>query len=658
MAENDGWVDVPEEDAQWVDVPEDTVAPVAEKAPVAAKAPVQDQFKTKPPVSAISTPGETGLMDRLKDPSQWVDAGDRALTNFLEGSTMGVAGAVQPYVNAAVDEINPFTESATMPERIEANRKAWNAKLDPALTAAASVVPSIALGPASLASNAASNLMMNSREQDRVNKDLFDGDNAVDNTQATALMTLAPPALGEFGRTGGVTLNALKNTNFANWIKQSANSMAGRSVGLNKSVLNNLPLDAPQTIGQVLNDKKIPMWGDDAASLLPKLKEELSASGAEMGDVLRTADTATGGTGRDIRAQVAARRAAVEDAQLAKKNDLLFQAGKHDEMSKSHIGQIQDLMGETADDVNRTADGLGTEIEVEQKFRRKFAEEIKNRSGQAPDRVPEDVTGLAAVDPKKRIKAADVAADEAVPLDPREMTKELGFDAHSFVDRAEKELLPALSDPALSGLKVKTEKLLKLYRDRAEKGMSFSEGNKMKSVLASTIRKFQDAKADQKVKLDLQRMIDDALEEQLAPVVGTDRFKNYVKAKSDYGALKESTKADSGLIRKEAGNMPFGLMETAGGGAIGNLIGNLAGQGTLGAVLGAAAPMAVKRGRTHGPAAAAATLRGLSDLMQSGAAQGPIEDMAKTRAAVRGLGPERVQAFIEWLESKRKPEDE
>ncbi len=757
-------------------------------APVAAKpltlAEGGGVLSGKPgPVAPAAKPESRFSLGKL------ADAAERAATNTLEGVTFGGAGAVVPYINAAVDELNPFSESKDFGDRVAEQRQQYNSKLDPVATAAATVAPSMLLGPVGLAADGALNTLMSARESDRQGKSLIDPNNAVDTAGTAALMTALPPAAGQAARSAGHTVDALKNAGFAKWLRETANSMASRAVGLNKSQLNQLPIDAPQTIGQVLNDKKIFSEGSKATDFTEPLRAAKREAGESMGDVLRTADSVTGGSGADIRAVSGSRKAA--DAHEMVKNRLLQDAlasrigsrvsqgragmeaatrtaGEANQtLNRNHLTEVLDLVGSAQDDASRAA-GLRSDVaaatkndllfdagKVEQRqlaqadaarntvgeaedFAKArmspVAPTVRARAELAPNRVPDvdaiapapdalgSPTPLSAIPARARPEAAEALAssiaaekvpvpevadlararapgapdvptprepnipavdlarpetfaaagdrskdlqrihtDEVTqsvarePADPRSFSEGLGFNAHQFVDRAEREILPALADPALAGLKAKTERLLSAYRNRANSGMSFSEGNKMKSVLQSTIRKFQDAKADQSVKLDLQRIIDDALEEQLASVVGDDAFRQFVKGKADYGALANASKANNQLIRKEAGNMPLGLMETVGTGAIGSMLGNTIGAlpGAVGTAVGLAAPHAIRQTRVRGPATAARMLDRTARFIEDVAANAPTGDAAAglSPALVKALGPDRIDQFKEWLNS-------
>lgn len=756
-------------------------------------------------------PEEPGFFERIPESL------DRAAVNMLEGVTFGGAGAVAPYVNAAIDEINPFTESKDFRDRVKERKAQWDSKVDPVLSAAASLPMSGPLKGVGLAGDLALNGLMSLRNQELQGKDLSDPDNLVDAGQSTAVMSLAPPVVGELGRTVMKSLEPLKP--LAGVVRKGANRMASRAVGLTKAQLNNLPIDAPDTMGAKLNEKGILSIGDTAESIAPKIAAEKATAGEAMGDVLRTADAQTGGSGAEIRAVTgnrqamdaqervkdALRRKALEariganasmgrsrlealeaaakqkqdvlsnnqltqvqdlvsgisddvaratekrgDVKTAVENTLLFDAGKLDERqlaqadeARSFADAVRKAMSETErqslapegslgylaakeldvrsripgmvpDRIPDTSavvpppDALGETVtlaslppqarpEAAGRFADEFAkanvpvpslvDEVASRAGALPDRVPSDLAarevaekfGGPVADRPETFAAAgegsktllksytdDATKSTMPPVDPRSFSEGLGFDAHKFVDRARQELLPALSDPALSGLKAKTERLLAAYEKRANQGMSFSEGNKMKSVLQSTIRKFQDAKADQKVKLDLQRMIDDALEDQLQSVVGSDKFRQFVKAKGDYGVFANAGKANNQLIRKEAGNMPVGLVELMSGGAgagTGALIGNMVGGGPAGAALGAVAgPLAARGIRTHGPAAAAASLNGVARYLEAPgqlgtALKGLGGGQITTEAVVRALGPEKANQFFEWLKSQGPGED-
>lgn len=629
------------------------------------------------PVAAAPAPAPKapGMGERV------LQALDRAAVNTLEGPTFGAMGAAAPYINAAVDEINPFAPSMDFKDRVKQRRAEWNSKVDPMLAGAASMPVGGALRKIGLAAGTALNAAMVARNKDVEGKDIFNPDEAVDGAQTTALMSLAPPVAGEAWRT--VSKYADDAAPFVELLRKGGNRAASSAVGMTKAQLNNLPVDAPDTIGGVLNAKKLLESGDTAETIAPKLKEAKTAVGGEMGGVLRSADEASGGSGAAVREVVENRRAL--DAQERVKDALRRKAlekriGATASMGRARLEAMQNTAREGAETAARNQEEAGTVI---------GPDGLRMDVGAAPPPPSPDVAAKAAaekfggpkVDRPETFAAAgkegekvlkDAYTKEATqstlpPVNPREFSQGVGFDAHKFIDRAEADLMPALSDPALAGLKKQAETLLKAYRKRAERGMSFSEANKMKSVLQGTIRKFQDAPVDKRFKLDLQRVLDDAIEEQLSSVVGPDRLKEYVRAKSEYGALANASKANNQLIRKEAGNMNIGLVEgMLGGGpgaAIGAAIGNLADMPAAGAAIGAmAGPPAVRALRTRGPAATARSLTRAADFVEmlpkdnrSGA---EIGQAAHLPEIVRALGPERAERFIEWLRSQSPEADE
>jgi hypothetical protein len=670
----------------YVEVEEDALpdyVEVEEAAPTAEAAPAEP-------------PAPPSTLDRLKDPKEWLQGLDRAAVNMIEA--VPGAGFVAPVLNAAVDEINPFTPSMDFKDRVKQRKAEWNAKVQPELAAAASVPVIAAAGPTRMLADAGINALQVARNMDVQGKDFTNPDDLVDGAQTTALMTVAPAAAGEAWRSA--TKFADDAQPFIDFLKKGANRAASNAVGLTKAQLNNLPTNAPDTVGKTLNEATvvrgdIPMEngftrsevepllvaGDTAETIAPKLKIAKTAEGAKMGEVLETADSVTGGSGKEIRAQVAHRKAldAQERVKERLRNDALkARVGANASMGRARLEAMQDAARRNAEDVLKSTEPPGTVI---------GPDGLPKPAAPAPTISPDEAAEAAAekfggpkVDRPETFAAAgpegekvlkkaylDENVQELPPADPRAFTKNLGFDAHQFIDRAEKELMPRLEDPALAPLKEKMDRLLRRYRRHAERGMSYSDANRMKSTLQSTIRKFQDAKSDQKALLALQGMIGESVDDQLSKIVSEDDFRKFVTASSKYGDFANAAKANNQLIRKEAGNMPTGLVEivSAGpGAAVGAGVAQALGlPPSVGAAAGAvAAPFTTHAARVRGPSTTAASLRGAARYLEKLPSDSRTgEEIGKSMQIdkiVRALGPERAASFIEWLKSQGPGEGE
>lgn len=254
---------------------------------------------------------------------------------------------------------------------------------------------------------------------------------------------------------------------------------------------------------------------------------------------------------------------------------------------------VPHFLGETGADVGKAIAGSGFANRIKSMANALYTRAAGLRAGDL-QKLPEDAAqtiGQALRD-KNVVKAGMTPgqmmgpAREAMQTEGKEMGRVLGaadtatggkgFDLKDFVGKAREELAPILSndpavfDPALADLKGPLKKLLDRYEEKATAGVSFAEANAMKSTLQKRIANFRKGgKIDAAgLRNDVQRLLDDSIEGQMAPVVGDD-FKNYVQAKADYGSLAEARKGMRKADARLAGNNPLGLSEMmmgAGGG--------------------------------------------------------------------------------------------
>lgn len=283
-------IPVEDEDVEALAVP-------VEEAPVAAAPP-------PPPAPAKEPSFLDHLRSRVKaikeNPrKELLGTADRAATNALQGWTMGGAGAVVPYLNAAFDELNPLAESKDFADRVKYHREGWNAKLDPALTGAAAVVPSMAMGPLSLGKDAALNALLAASEADRRGEDLTNPDTAVQVGRDVALMTTAPKVIANQGAKAGA-----RATSFVDWLNSKAGSTAAKARDVRDwgffKTLDTRKADF-KAMDHLDNEGDLPQFAYDRGLMTPtSTARSLSEAGgdlrmsrgADVGEVLDTADVA------------------------------------------------------------------------------------------------------------------------------------------------------------------------------------------------------------------------------------------------------------------------------------------------------------------------------------------------------------------------------
>lgn len=164
--------------------------------------------------------------------------------------------------------------------------------------------------------------------------------------------------VGTAGVLGGLGELASKPVQtFGEWLLEKAGNRAAKAAGFIQKDLNKLPEGAGQDIGRTLLDKGLVKFGRTAEELAPGFKASKSASGRDIGDIMSQADAASGGTGREVRAQVAARAQADADKQAAQAaafksieggvDDKIANAGKAQSATREGVeDQIQHGMTE------------------------------------------------------------------------------------------------------------------------------------------------------------------------------------------------------------------------------------------------------------------------------------------------------------------------
>lgn len=197
------------------------------------------------------------------------------------------------------------------------------------------------------------------------------------------------------------------------------------------------------------------------------------------------------------------------------------------------------------------------------------------------------------------------------------------FRVGEMTDKLRANLLSKLDDPALKSQRSSLEDLISGYEALPTTETGFTSANKLKTNLAKTISKFQDAPAAQEWKVAAQGLMDDEIERQLEASRGPSALDALKDAKTQYGAAKETIKAASGAAKRMAGNSKIGLRDTITGAAVGGpaaasqlMHGNLVGAALSGAG-GLATAYGAKLAREHGSSIAAV----VADKLANGAAE-------------------------------------
>lgn len=301
--------------------------------------------------------------------------------------------------------------------------------------------------------------------------------------------------------------------------------------------------------------------GDKVESVVAAVNDAKKEAGALNGDILRSVDELVGGAGPQVREAAKQAKATIRS-------------------------QLEEEMQQAA---NRTRLGLKPQGANGERLADILAMTNEKKGAALSSAV------------KKQQKALDSLAEEVFAATKPQA--QVGFDMQSAISDLRKKLLPQFSDPAFEPQQKQLERLIAGYEKKAGEGVSFREAAAMKSNLQRTISKFADTPIAQQAKVDVQRILDDAIETQMGKVAGPDVLTKYQEAKRLYGSFAEAAKAGKKGINRQLGNRSVSLTDHLVG--IGGTVASVATGNIAPVLLGGASAIANKIMRERGSSALA-----------------------------------------------------
>lgn len=394
------------------------------------------------------------------------------------------------------------------------------------------------------------------------------------------------------------------------WTKEAMEEFARnrvlKAMGYIKSDLGKLQEGRAGEIANDLLAEGVNKNFRNARGQQPGLEAMRKKYGEEIETILSNADAKTGGTGGEVRAQVAGRKA--EDAALREadaeatgmyrqsaETAVAEELAKRQQWREATKAQLMPLVEQASarrglapfDAGPLTADIKGIarlgattkagEGAAAMSRQSKALDDLVARLEQEQfggfnyDSVP-SVANIAT--PKGRSAAiggfVNRAEAGAIPApEAGQFTEGLGFDGNSAAGRL-RSLLPHFDIPGYEGQFSKLEQLIGTFSRKAESGMSFSEANGMKSALQDTISNFADVPAAKKVVAEAQNALKREIDDQIAAKVGSSERDAFQVARRKYGSAASTLDANAKAIDRDAGNRLVSLSDylaaLAGGG--------------------------------------------------------------------------------------------